>query len=264
VRDCRFPALLRRKVFFDARADALQAARAIKCWLLRPEAGEAPLVKPDPVEADVAAMRITLADAPGVAEDVEAELAVRFAEQCAEDFETVYRIDCGERSRAGIVGDVGSAVGLPMSGTAEQNRATLADWATKHRTLLLLAGVCDEDREFVNWGGLASVILTSGDFVVSRTAQAVRRFQRLAEGEEKLAAGSMAAGLLKGQQRYTEMLEVLEAMATVARDGGDAQAVRDVEWQLYWTRHDLGMEGEEMPTGAGVENEDFQFRLPGF
>ena len=266
VAECRFPALLRRENFFDASADALGAVRAIKRWVLQPGRGTGPAPK---VDDEIEEMRRAVADRPGTVGGVDAGLAMRFAERCAEDFEVVYRFDCRGRSRAGIVGDVGSAIGLPMSGSIEQNVVTLREWRRNHRALFVLACAEDVDNDFEPDGGRASVIFTApfegvlADCTRSRTGDAVRRLQEQGATEARLASGWAAVKLLEAQGRFVEMLEVLEAMREAARLGGDAQARLQIERQLYWTRHDLdGGDGEAAAPPAG-DSQGFQLSLPG-
>jgi hypothetical protein len=220
VSDCKFPALLRREVFFDATRDVAAIARDIKRWLLRPHQ----LLRPSaPVIEELRA----LLEGPGSASGIEPEIAVQFANECADDFEAVYRFDCKGRSRAGVIGDIGSALGL-------QNRAAITEWFAGHRVLLLIAGVREEDRDFATPGGLGSVIFTApGDLpgcAPNRVGDAVRSFQETL----LLLDGWLAVGMLKAQERREEVLEVLGQMASAAQQTGDAGALARIERELFW------------------------------
>jgi hypothetical protein len=233
VRDCTFPGLLRRERFFDASVDALAAAREIKRWLLRPTKTVRPAVQ---IAPELEEVRRAVADRPGAAVEIPAELAGRFAHECEEDFEGVCRIDCRGRSRAGIAGDMGSALGLLMSGTLEENRATLSEWCAGHRILFVLAGVSPEDRDFATPGGRSSVIFTGplADglpcSIPSVAGDAVRRFQETLS----LRLGWTAVNLLKAQGRCAEVLEVLGEMARAARSQDDTNAVLRIEREQFW------------------------------
>jgi hypothetical protein len=251
---CRFPELLRRQRFFDASSDALEAARAIKRWLLRP-LHSVPAVSVRPELEDI---RRAVADQPGAAIDIAPERAVEFAAGCSEDFEAVYRFDCRGRSRAGILGDICTALGLPCSGRLEQNRATWSEWCARHRVLFVLAGVTAEDRDWLSPGGLASVVFTSplaGDLpraVPSWAADAVRKLDRIlrADFEAALRHGWITVNLLKEQRRFAEVQELLELMARSARGRGDANAVSRIEREQYWIAMDLGSGDSPTPGPA--------------
>ncbi len=145
VRACRFPDLLRRRYFFDASQDALTAMRDVKRWLVRPQ----PLIPRPAAEAsaELNELRLRIADQPGIVDGIDPELAYKFANDCGADFEAVYSLDCRERSAAGIVGDLGSAMGLRLPGTLEKNVRDLHEHCRDHRVLFLLAGVAPDALE---------------------------------------------------------------------------------------------------------------------
>jgi hypothetical protein len=243
VSECEYPALFRRERFFDASANALQAERAIKRWLIRPEEAAGPDFSLGP---ELEELRDTVADRPGSIVDVSTDLAVRFAESCAADFEAVYRFDCRGRSRAGIVGDIRSALGLPFSGRLAEDRATLREWCAFHRVLLLLAGVNVEDREFAAPGGRSSVLFTApsaNGLPGSIPGAAVRKFEMSllsadegADSEAALRLGWSTVNLLKAQGRLAEASEILDKMARFAREQNDASGLARIERERYWMK----------------------------
>ncbi len=252
VDDCKFPQLLRRERFFDASNDELRALREIKRWLLRPAGPARPRMR---MEAEMEDLERALADQPGAAFDIEPETAAEFSEQCGQDFEAVYGFDCCGRSRAGIVGDIRGALGLPFSGRLEDDRATLAEWSATHRALFILAGVRAEDREFAMPGGRVSTLFTApgslAGSIQSAAGDAVRDFEETAcmDAEAGLRLGWAAANLLKAQGRFAEVLEVLDAMAAVARDRGDTSAILRIEREQYWMR--VHQSADEIPALEG-------------
>ena len=244
VSECTFPALLRQQRFFDATSDPLPAFRQIKRWLLRPPETLRPMA---PLAPDLEEVLRAVADRPGSAAGA-TDLAVRFAGECADDFEAVYRIDCGGRSRAGILGDIGSELGLRLAGTTEQNAVTLGDWCASHRVLFVLSGIAAEDRDFAMPGGRASVIFTSPadavapDSIRNRTGDAVRRFQDALYRDTEVAVGLgwIAVRALKAQERLAEALEVLNLFARCAHELADTSTVARIKGEQYWIRNDLG------------------------
>jgi hypothetical protein len=259
--ECTFPALLRRERFFDASTDPLAAVRELKRCLLRPVVSRVEMPGPAPrVGPEFDEMRADLGDRPGTALEIPAEFALRFAHDCREDFEAVYRFDCRDRSRAGITGDIGSNLGLVMSGTVEENRATLERWCAGHKALFVLAGVNGEDRDFATPGGRTSVIFTTPlpvglpGSIPNATGDAVREFQETLD----IGLGWRAVKLLKVQERLAEVLEVLDAMAGTGRSRNDTDALLRIEKEQFWTR---GAEGGLTPARRVPEQEE-QLTLP--
>ncbi len=242
VRACRFPELLRRRYFFDASEDPVAAARELKRWLLRPQ----PLIhRETELAPELSALRVGIADRPGVAADVDPELATRFAGECAGDFEAVHYLDCLGRSRAGVVGDFGYALGLRLPGTLERNIDELQAWCRNRRILFVVAGLDPEDTDLVRFEGKPSVILTASAGPVSlrdeapclpAIGDAVRRFQELlrTDVESALRLGWIVVAILKSAERFAETVELLETMARGARESGDAAALARIEREQFW------------------------------
>lgn len=247
--DCAFPDLLRRQRFFDAARDTLAAMREIKRWLLRPMQKPG---APAQIAAEFDELRRAIADRPGAVEDIAAEAAIRFTGACYQDFEGIYRFDLGGRTRAGILGDIGSALGLTMSGALEQNREALAEWCAARRALFLFANVRPEDRDFATFAGRASTIFTGAmpETIPSATAGMVREFQRTRDTVD----GWKAVNLLKAQERHAEVLEVLDAMSRATRD---AVTLQFVAREQFWLR---GCDGNLAVGRIPAEND--QLTLP--
>ncbi len=231
VAECKFPQLLRRERFFDAASP-----REIKRWLLRP-------YETVPAAGIVAEELRAVVDRPGTARGVD------FSEECAEDFEAVYRFDCRDRTRAGVMGDICCALGL-------ENRAALIDWCRAHRVLFLLTGVDERDRDWVPPAGLASVIFTDGELagcVPGGAADAVRNFHR-AHGSEAIRLGWLAVRILKVQERAEEAAEVLSEMARLAQ--ADRDALAKIHREQFW------IEGASVDAAPLVIHEGEQLALP--
>jgi hypothetical protein len=241
VSECTFPAMLRREHFFDARESNPAAARGIRRWLLRPPATHtAPLRVAPELEGVYAAV----ADQPGSTTEMPPELATQFATEFAADFEASYHFNCAGRSRAGIIGDIGSALGLPMSSTVDENHSVLRDWCARHRVLFVLSEPGAEAREFAVPGSRVAVILTGpipGGLpctMPSGAGDAVRRFHQTLSLDlaAALQLGWQAVNLLKAQGRCAETLEVLDAMSRIARDRADSNAATRIEREQFWIR----------------------------
>jgi hypothetical protein len=220
VRPCRFPDLLRRRYFFDASVDPLAAMRDLKRWLVRPQPS---VLRSEPERsAELDELRLCVADQPGEVGDVASDLAYKFAREYGADFEAVYSLDCYGRSRAGIVGEVGSAMGLRLPGTLDKNVHDLREYCRHHRVLFVLAGVSPEARDVTTFGGRASVILTDRD--VSRETNP----------HVSLRPGWATIAELKSAERFAEVVELLEIMARTARESGDFPALSRIEREQFW------------------------------
>jgi hypothetical protein len=257
--DCKFPELLRRKVFFDARTDPDQAARRLRRWLLRPHR-----------QPDMDAPASELADRPAVT-DLACADAENFATQHQADFEAVYRVNCQGRSDAGILGDLGHALELRLPGTTIQNRAALQAESPKHRRLFLIAHATPAHRELLEFGGLASMIfLTDAPFRTPASPEEVMAAFLTPVRDEALCSVLLSDAIacldvlpepelirlgwaivahLKDSERYAETIELLEFLHTRA---GTA-SVKRIEWELSWLC-DKPFQGEPdhiLPTAAG-------------
>jgi len=261
LQDCKFPALFRRRHFFDAAADAEGARRRLKRWLLGgnplrvgvPESAEAA-----DGAAELAALETRLADQPGIASGLSVETALGFASAFAEDFEGVLRFDCADRTRAGLLGDVSDALGLRLTQRMEKNREALGRFCEERRLLLIFDRLEGADREFVSPGGLASVIFTHeggtarGALSFDETLelftgwvrneeaclQALGAAQRGLRSEASLAArmqlGWATTVFLRHRERLAEAYEILDWMRGWLEEQGDVMELHRVHWEQSW------------------------------
>jgi hypothetical protein len=240
--DCKFPELLRRRSFFDARSDADNETRRIRRWLLRPHRLAAAAI---PASAP--------SDLPGLFDMPFAE-AERLAVTHENDFEAVYRADCEGRSDAGVLGDLGHTMGLCLTKTVQENRALLREQSAKHRWLFLVAHATPAHRELLHWGGLASMIFLSDapprirasrseiDAVFLTSVRdealcaallgdAVHSMAELPE-PELLRLGWAIVKVVQNAKRFAEAVELLEWMEPKALP----RARTDIQRELSWLR----------------------------
>lgn len=134
--ECNFPALLRRRNFFDATTDRLAAMRKLKRWLWQRE--REPGDSPSPVfSSDLEDLYSGLSDKAGTLE-ASGAAASHFAREASHDFEAVLWVPCHRRSLAQIAGDLGNQLELILTGTAEENCRTIWDLLSGRRCLLVL------------------------------------------------------------------------------------------------------------------------------
>ena len=265
--DCKFPELLRRGTFFDLRRDRLTGQRALKRWVLSLQrkaphivgvpAAEAAV--PDPAVQEE--LRCEIADRPGACADITEDAALAFIRECREDFEGVFWIDCANRSRAGVLGEVAQALGLTLPGTPDQNRNALQCFLQDRRCLLIFARLRAEDRDPVSFTGRTSLMFTESgpvrdpaalENVATLFAAWVRNHeaclqalgdaqywlrQLLASRErlpETLRLGGAMIALLKHKERLAEAQETMAMMEQAARAHGDPLAAHRLAWEQSW------------------------------
>jgi hypothetical protein len=209
LRECHFPNLLRRQRFFNMSRDFTGAARQITRWLLRPYQ---PAARELPLPPELGDLRIALADRPGIARDVPARQALEFARLCAADFAAVYRIQCGNRSWAGILGDAGHAMSIRLAGNVEENLGTIsAAFFTSPRDEARCAEMLGDASAYMSE-------LFASDY------------------EAGLRLGWALVSILKSAGRFAETVEVLDAMENAARARSDMTALFKIQWEQSWLR----------------------------
>jgi len=253
--ECSFPELLRRQPFFDG---SISGRRGLRRWLL----GLFPrvLVLPEgqggtASEETVEGLRRSLADEPGEAREVAHETARAFVRKAERDFEGVIWLDGTRRTRAGLVGDLASALELGVTGVIEENEAEVRRVCETRRILIVhdnpaaplfpRAGRCSilataprDSAPPLAPAGLAAAFAkwredsTSCTVLLRDLPAAIR-----SGGEWPLLRrlGWDAIALLKRQRaRAAELLELLDLLIDRAWNEGDDEALRKLEWERGW------------------------------
>ena len=187
--DCKFPELLRRKIFFDLRDHRLEAFRSIKRWLLSlwPAPHPAPFAagrQPFFVgrDAELEILCTVLADAPGMAVVANASpgsgktaLALEFAYRHHQDFDTVFWLTCGARTAAALAGDLAAQLGVRLDRDLESNLHQLRQLCARHRCLLVLDDAVERTAPLLAQRGRTSVLITTrqADLAGALSAQPV-------------------------------------------------------------------------------------------
>lgn len=184
--ECSFPALLRRRNFFDASTDRLAAMRLLKRWLCG--TGDSP----SPVfSADIEDLYAGLSDKAGTLE-ASGAAASRFAREAGQDFEAVLWIPCHGRSLAQIAGELAGQLGLTLTGVAEENCRKMQDFLSGRRCLLVLDAPAPEFVTALVPQGRTSVLVTMEPVLAVETpgsidyARTLVRSERYAEAYELL------------------------------------------------------------------------------
>lgn len=269
LRPCKFPALFRRDVFFDLSERRLAGQRALKRWLQRRDPFfQAAIELPEPcASAEIAAealerLECLLSDQPGVSPEVDRELALRFAHIHESDFEGVFWLNCGNRSRAGILGDTAQMLGLKLRGNLEQNASALQASCASRRLLFVFEHVAPSDMALVTFGGKASVMCVAQHSLPARSSleetaalfsdwrrnsaaclgalgdvQSHLRDPSAYSGEPwemAVSLGSAAFSFASQAGRLAEAYELLDLMTDAMRARGDPLAASRLEWERNW------------------------------
>ncbi len=257
MRACAFPELFRRRPFFDLTGDFVPVARRLNQWLLDPER---PITKTESMDSGIADLRVRLADRPGIAVDLSDADTSSFIDACARDFHAVHRIDCSDRTPAGIFGQIGRVLGLRLPGTTEDSRGDVARYCESNRDLLVFQNLSQDQRELVSFGGKASTIFVAPESRVEVAANTVcesffgwpRDLERCADllgaayahlpallandYETGKRLGWAVLALLRNWERNTEAAEFLDLMLPAAQANADQQALFRIERELCWLR----------------------------
>lgn len=174
-RDCKFPDLLRRKRFHDARNNRLAAFRAIKRWLLSlwPPQQRAPFVPARLAsffgrDTELETLCTLLADSPNTVAVHNPEpgsgktaLALEFARRFQDDFDAVFWLTCGARTAAALAGDLAAQLGVRLERDLESNLNELRHLCARHRCLLVLDDAVPPTAALLAPRGRTSVLLTA-------------------------------------------------------------------------------------------------------
>lgn len=202
-----------------------------------------------------------LADQPGVQTNIERELALAFAHLHAKDFEGVFWLQCANRSRAGILGDLAYVLGMRLSGPVEQNERTLRQFCVNRRLLLIFESNTPAETDWLTFEGLTSVIFAVGPTNTSTRSLAETAalfsnwrsnsdacFAALADAQKHLrisGANSHSVALsafsfLKHAGRLAEAYEFLDPLIQAALARGDRATAVHLQSEKNWILWEWG------------------------
>ncbi len=264
LRECKFPAVLRKETFFDLARDFTAGRRSLKRWLLSQLIPVAPTSKlPDrpAVQSDFELLE-ALADWPEFMHVSDRDTALSFAHARQADFEVVVWLDSTRRGRPGVLGDIAHGLSLRLEGDWEENAQALRDYCREHRILLLFENLDSAANELVDLGGKASVVLIENSETKPRRPlpELLRLFSSWKRNAEKCLAAlgdveshldspeilteeswphacslcSAAVAVLKDYGRLAEAYDLLARVSSAMQVRGDLAALGQVEWETSW------------------------------
>ena len=228
--DCRFPALLRRRNFFDAAIDPDAALRQMKRWLWQRSQGASHSVN-TAFSSDLADLYSALSDQAGTLRASAAE-ASRFIKEAGQEFEAVIQIPCHDRTAAQVAGELAVQLGLTLDGALEDNCRRIHELLFKRRCLLVLDAPAPEiAAEFIA-SGRTSTLVTLEPIQVIETPRTLAYARQLIH-----------------RRRYAEAYELLYSL--LDSDTSTADCAHELSWICeHWNR------AEES------ESLRFHYRLP--
>jgi TIR domain len=209
------------------------ALRAIKRWvrghLPPPHAGA-------PRDPDLEVLGIAIADRPGT-ELVDGAVAEQFILAYQQDFDAVFRLDCGERSLAAIAGDLAAQLELRLEGDAESNLAYLQDFCTARRFLIVLNDPGLFGLRFTFTGRTSTLLVST--VVTEPHDESIRGIQH---GLRRPVGGwiefshlaRIGRRITRDAGRIAECYEIVQCWHDAAEAVGDRAASDESARELVW------------------------------
>jgi len=234
--DCAGPRVLAPR--FDGRT--VEGWRELKRWIRNPEYVPRASTAPEGQRADLGILGIALADRPGAETVAEASLAFEFASAFRDDFDEVLRVECGERTRIALAGDLATRLGLRLEGDAEDTIERLRQFCAGRRFLLLLDGARTPAARDLAVGGRCSTLycLEAGPAEAIepdslRAAQAAWAANSV-EWTELCRLARVGRRVAREEGRIAELHELMEQWRGEAERRGDPNALEEAIREIVW------------------------------
>ena len=221
---------------FDCRVSA--GFRELKRWVRNRAASYAPPeIQTSGHEGELEALGIAIADRPGSATTAAAALAFEFARAFSEDFDEVFRLECGRRSVAALAGDLGAQLGMRLEGDLESNLARLREFCAARRFLLLVHEARTPAAREFEFGGRCSTLYCAepgppGEGSPLQDVQSA--LAGPAEWEETCRLARMGRRMAREQGRIAELYEMMQQWHAAAEALTDRAALNESSRELVW------------------------------
>ena len=256
--DCVPPAVLKPRFEWS-----LEGKRQIKRWVRGhvPEAGRH--------TSDLELLGIAIADRPGLDTVDNSALALEFAREFRQDFDEVFRVECGGRSITALAGDLGIALGLSLSGPLEENLVRLREFCEPRRFLILLDDAWPDVVQPLVFGGRCSTLVASGECTPPESNELRLAQQALADPQvswpEICRMARTGRRIARDAGRVAELFEMMQQWHGMAEDRGDRGVLDESARELIWILEGWGHTSEAMRLeGLRKTEYDDQIGLPFF
>jgi hypothetical protein len=233
--DCVPPAvLLPRFELSGLRRDGL---RKVKRWVRQSAASWSP--PEEPRDRDHAGyledLGIAIADRAGVTTASSAALAYEFARAYAEDFDEIFRLECGGRTVAALAGDLAAQLGLKLEGEVDVNLKRLADFCAPRRFLFLLE---DGGQDLV-FGGRCSTLLVEEpgppcEDEIRSIQYAISHADSGGDWTEICRRARAGRRLTRDAGRLAECYELMRQWHDLAEEREDRRVLDECAHEMVW------------------------------
>ena len=232
--DCSPPAVLQNR--FELAGLRLAGLRAVKRWV-RGERRASWTPPAEPRDLDHAGyledLGIAIADRTGIASTATAALAYEFARAFADDFDEIFRLECGGRSLAALTGDLAAQLGLRLESEVDANLKRLAEFCGSRRFLFLL----EEGGRDLVFGGRSSTLLVEEPGPTAPNE--IRAIQRTLSGagaswQDICHRARTGRRLLRDAGRLAECYELMQQWHEFAVEREDRTALEESEREMVW------------------------------
>jgi hypothetical protein len=271
--DCAPPPVLLPK--FDYDGLNLRGLRKLKRWVRERAASYRPPseavrdgVYEGRLEADLEILGIAIADRAGKETVASIALAFAFVEAFGEDFDEVFRLESGDRTLAGLAGDLAAQLGMRLEGDLPSNLERLREFCAARRFLILMDGVQDPAPHQLIFGGHCSTLIVS-EAGPATNADALRPIQlaftapdAALDWPELCAAARQGRRLAREQGRIAELYELMQHWHTAAEQQDDRAVLSESAREMVWILEGWGRtaEAEQLEYRRATEFDE-QMRL---
>jgi hypothetical protein len=247
--DCNPPAVLTPR--FELAGMRHDGLRSIKRWVRDRAATWSP--PEEPRDTDHAGyledLAIAIADRAGDATAATAALAYEFVRACHEDFDEIFRLECGDRSLPALTGDLASQLDLRLEGEVEDNLERLIDFCSPRRFLFILEDPGMIAAQQLVFGGRCSTLLVEepGPVVESelRSIQdALAHADSDSDWTELCSQARTGRRLTRSEGRMAECFELMKQWQELALEREDMNAVDEAAREMVWILEGWGRQDE--------------------
>lgn len=231
--DCNPPAVLQPR--FELAGLRHDDLRKLKRWVRQRAASWLP---PDePCGRDHAGyledLGIAIADRAGATTTPSVALAYEFARAYAEDFDEIFRLECGGRSLAALTGDLASQLGLRLESEVDVNLQRLADFCSPHRFLFLLE---EGGQDLVFAGRCSALVVEEPGPAAPDEIRAIQR--ALSRGDatwpEICRQARTGRRLTRDAGRLAECHELMQQWHELAQERQDLTVLDEAAREMVW------------------------------